>query len=120
MKKIVIAEDDVLLLKFYIKKLEQQGYELISFKSGAGVFDEVKTEKPDLIILDLIMPEKDGFDVLEELNQNAETKKIKTIIISNLGQDSDVKKVIQLGANRHIFKGDFSLADIPEIIAKES
>lgn len=111
-KKILLAEDDKFLIRAYKDSLERAGFEVILALNGTEAMRKIKAKKPDLILLDLVMPEKDGFEILEELRIDHELKKIPVLILSNLGQDSDVKKGKELGAVDYLIKADFSMKDV--------
>lgn len=118
MKKILVAEDDLFLSRIYKKKLTDIGYEILLFESGVDVSKTAGEEKPNLIILDLIMPNKDGFTVLEELSRNPDSSKIPKLIISNLGQDEDIQRAKKLGATFYMIKSDFSFNEVASQIKK--
>jgi len=117
-KKILIIEDDKFLNKLYGDKLLREGFLVSSAVSGEEGLQRVKAEKPDLVILDLILPQKNGFDVLSELKLNPETKNIPVIILTNLGQESDQKLGLELGAVEYLVKTDFSIMKLGEIVRK--
>jgi CheY-like chemotaxis protein len=106
MKKILVAEDDKFLANAYRIKLEKEGYEISIARDGQEALDRLKSFKPDLILLDLIMPVKDGFTVLEEIRNNDAFKKIPIVITSNLEQKEDLDKVRSLGAVDYMVKSD--------------
>lgn len=112
MKKILIVEDDRFLLNAYKYKLERSGFEVITALDGEEALKVLKNDLPDLIILDLIMPNKDGFEVLEEIKKDLNLKKIPVIVCSNLGQPEDIKKAKELGASDYFIKSDLSLEEI--------
>lgn len=118
--KILIAEDDKFLSNAYRVKLEKEGFETKLVGSGYELLDALKVYSPDLIILDLVMPNKDGFESLKEIKQNQEWKKIPIIIVSNLGQKGDVDQGIRLGAAGYFVKTDsqFKLANLVEEIKR--
>lgn len=109
--KILIIEDDVFFRKFYTEKLLEQGYTVNAASNGEEGLTLARNMLPDLIILDLIMPKKDGFDVLEERALDDTLKNIPVLVFSTLNQDDDVKKALQLGATGYVNKGllDFNL-----------
>lgn len=115
MKKILVAEDDVFLSKVYKSKLSKIGYEVVPFVNGYGVSKVAKEKKPDLIVLDLVMPEKDGFEVLTELQEEGITD-IPILVLSNLGQKTDIEKATELGADYYMIKSNFSFKQISEKI----
>lgn len=116
MKKIFIAEDDKFLASAYRLKLTKTGFEVQIVGDGQELLDLLKTAIPDLIILDIIMPVKDGFVTLQELRSNISWRNIPVIVASNLGQKEDVDKAMSLGANDFIVKSDLSLQGVIEKI----
>ena len=112
MKKILVAEDDTFLANAYRVKLTKEGFDVAIARDGDEFLKALPTFLPDLIILDLIMPVKDGFAVLSELKQHEEWKKIPVIVASNLGQKEDIDKAMALGATDFIIKSDLSLSDL--------
>ncbi|MEK7568920.1 MAG: response regulator [Patescibacteria group bacterium] len=103
-KKILIVEDDEDISRIYDIKFSHEGYDTILAKSGEEVLEKILNERPDLIMLDLMLPKKDGFMVIEEIKKNQEVKNTPILVISNLGQKSDEDRVIALGANGYIVK----------------
>ncbi len=114
-KKILIAEDDKFLTKLLSLRLEKSDFEIISSFDGEEAIEKIKKENPDLIILDLILPKKDGFEVLEEMKKIGK-EKIPVIVLSNLGQDLDVEKALSLGAKDYIVKTEIPLSQAIEKI----
>ncbi|MBT4384383.1 response regulator [Candidatus Peregrinibacteria bacterium] len=112
MGKILIAEDDKFLGQIYEVKLTKEGYEIIRAVNGEEAVAKALSEKPSLILLDLVMPKKDGFAVLTEIKANPETQNIPVIIMSNLGQESDKKKGLELGAVDYLVKANLSIEDM--------
>lgn len=105
--KILIAEDDTFFQKFYSSQLTQKGFDVDVAENGAIALEKLKKSKPDIIILDLIMPEKDGFEVLDSLKKDANLSKIPVLVFSTLGQDKDVELALKKGAKAHINKSFF-------------
>ncbi len=112
MSKILIAEDDKFLSSAYRVKLAKEGFEVKIAENGTDLLEQLKTYTPDLIILDLVMPNKDGFEVLKEIKANDKWKMIPVIIASNLGQKDDIDQGLALGANDYIVKTDLSLSGL--------
>lgn len=110
--KILLAEDDEFIVCAYKEYLRQNGFEVIVASDGAETIDKIKAEKPDLVLLDLIMPVKNGFEVLEEIRKEKEADAIPIIVLSNLGQKSDIKQCRDLGANDYLVKTDTNLKKI--------
>jgi len=117
-KRILIIEDDKFLLKLYSDKLKREGFEVSMAISGEEGLGKVEREKPDLVLLDIILPQKNGFDILGEIKLNKETKNIPVIILTNLGQESDIKIGLDLGAADYLVKTDFSINKLPELVRK--
>lgn len=114
--KILIIEDDKFLLKLYSDKLRHEGFEVFVSLTGEEGLNKILTEKPDLVILDLILPGKNGFEVLSEIKLNRKTKNIPVIILTNLGQESDIKRGLELGAAAYLVKTEFSMNQLAEIV----
>jgi len=113
--KIALVEDEKFLLGAMRDKLEREGFDVKTATNGEIGLEVIKKEKPALVLLDLIMPVKSGFEVLEEIQKDSELKKIPIIILSNLGQESDIEKGKELGAVDFLVKADFKMK---EVIAK--
>ncbi|MCK5592381.1 MAG: response regulator [Candidatus Pacebacteria bacterium] len=114
LKKILLAEDDQFISRAYKDGLERVGFEIIIALEGFTAIEKVKTEKPDIVLLDLMMPEKNGFEVLEEIRAGENSKDTPVIILSNLGQASDVEKGKELGATDYLIKSNFSMKEVIE------
>ncbi len=117
--KILIVEEDKFLIKLYSQKLKRENFEVVTAISGEEGLHKALTEDPDLIILDLILPYKSGFEVLSEIKINSKTKNIPVIILSNLGQESDIERAKELGAAAYLVKPDFSVTRLSEIVKEE-
>lgn len=112
MKKILIGEDDKFLSSAYRLKFTKVGFEIQIASDGDEVLKLLQTFTPDLILLDLVMPIKDGFAALEEIRANESYKSIPVLVASNLGQKEDVDKAMSMGANDFVVKSDMSLDDL--------
>ena len=110
--KILIVEDDEFFIQAYVTKFAQEGLVVEVATDGAMAIQKVKAISPNLIILDLMIPVKDVFLVLEELQGNPLTKNIPIIISSNLDQDASVKRGISLGAKDYFVKANISLEEL--------
>lgn len=117
-EKVLLVEDDLALLKIYSNKLRINNFNVLMATTGDEALRMAMTEKPAIILLDVILPEKDGFMVLEELKKQAPTKNIPVIILSNLGQASDIERGKKLGAKDYLVKSDVSLVDLVEKVKK--
>lgn len=117
-KKIFLIEDEKILAEMYQTKFEHEGFQVLTLDNGAGALEVAKKEKPALILLDIILPKTDGFSVLEQLKKDDETKKIPVVMLTNLGQDEDIKKGKRLGADDYIVKANSTPALVVERVKK--
>ncbi|MEK7517113.1 MAG: response regulator [Patescibacteria group bacterium] len=118
MKKILVVEDDNYLANAYRVKLSKAGLEVKNAFDGNEALGILQTYTPDIILLDIVMPKKDGFATLQDLKTNEQFKNIPVIIASNLGQKEDFDKAMKLGAMGFFVKTDFSLNNLIEKINK--
>ena len=114
-----MIEEDRFLRKIYRDKLSRLGFEFLEATNGEEGLNKVIYEKPDLVILDLMLPKKNGFDVLIDIKNNKNTQKIPVIILSNLGQESDIKRSFDLGAASYLVKTDVSLSGVVEEVKEQ-
>lgn len=110
--KILVVEDDFFLIKVMQTKLINEGYQVEIAADGVLALEALKRFMPDLILLDLVMPRKDGFEVLEEMSKDKKLSKIPVIVLSNLGQDSDVERVKVYGVKDYLVKSDISIDSV--------
>ena len=115
-QKIVLIEDDEILSKVLSVELTDAGFKVTQSFDGEAGLSLVRSDKPDLVLLDLILPKKHGFVVLEELKKSPDTKAIPVIILTLLGEDEDIKKGLRLGANDYLVKSSHAVAEIVEKI----
>ena len=115
-KKILIIEDDQFIRELISQKLLKEGYDVFESVDGETGIELSKKEKPDLILLDLILPGIDGFKVLAEIKSEAETKEIPVIILSNLGQKDDIERGVKMGAKDYLIKAHFTPTEIVDKI----
>lgn len=106
--KILIVEDEVFLLDMYKMKFEEEGYEVITAVDGTIGLELAKTTKPDLVLLDIVMPGLSGFEVLKALRADKKYKSLSILIFSNLGQKEEVDRGLTLGADGYIVKSDLT------------
>jgi DNA-binding response OmpR family regulator len=118
MKKILFIEDESALQKTFRDILEKEGYQMISALDGESGLRLAKSEKPDLILLDLILPRKDGFEVLKELKEDETTKGIPVIVLTNLEDIQSIEKAIELGATTYLVKAQYSLEEVIQKVKK--
>ena len=115
-KTILIIEDDRFLRELITRKLTQEDFNVSEAVDGEEGIKKLKKEKPDLVLLDLILPGIDGFEVLSQAKKDPEISSIPIIILSNLGQKDDVEKGMKLGANGYLIKAHFAPGEIIEKI----
>jgi DNA-binding response OmpR family regulator len=113
-KKILIVEDDRFLRELMSKKLSQENFVVVEAVDGTEGLQKAKEEKPDLILLDLILPGMDGFEVLTRLKQEPNLSSIPVLILSNLGQKEEVERGLKLGAVDYLIKAHFTPSEIIE------
>jgi CheY-like chemotaxis protein len=111
-RRILLAEDDRFLRKAAEAALRQHGYSVVIAVDGEDALHRARTERPDLILLDLIMPKLQGFEVLHALKADSATATIPVVVLSNLGQDADVQEALALGAAAYFVKANLSLHDL--------
>lgn len=119
MKKILIIEDEEVLLSLLQEKLVQEGYSVIVATDGVEGLDKMKNEEPDLILLDIVMPKMGGFEVLEIMNKDQGLKKIPVIIISNSGQPVELSRAEELGVKDWLVKADFNPQQVLDKVKKQ-
>ncbi|KKQ58820.1 MAG: Two component transcriptional regulator, winged helix family [Parcubacteria group bacterium GW2011_GWC1_38_17] len=110
--KIVLVEDDQFLSKILILRLVEEGFDVVLADNGQDAAGVIKKENPNIVLLDLLLPKKNGFEVLEEIKLDAKINQIPVIILSNLGQQTDINKGLKLGATDYLVKANFGIKDI--------
>ncbi|MFA6594530.1 MAG: response regulator [Candidatus Buchananbacteria bacterium] len=116
--KVLLVEDDTMIVDMYKLRLEEEGYEVTVTDRGSQAIELAKGEKPNIILLDIILPEVDGFTVLSSLKSETAVKNIPVIIMTNLGQESDQEKGQRLGAEEYFVKAQHTPADVINVIKK--
>ena len=119
--KVLIVEDDSFLREICAKKLAREGFSVYEAIDGEEALKILEKNIPDIILLDIILPAIDGFDVLKKIrsNKNFKISKIPVIMLSNLGQEDDINKAMALGASNYLIKAHFTTAEIVKKIKKE-
>jgi len=113
-KKILIVEDYRFLREAIGKKLREDGFDVSEAVDGEEGLKKTKEEKPDLVLLDLVLPGIDGFDVLAKIKEDATLNDVKVIVLSNLGQKEEIERGMSLGANDYLVKANFTPREISE------
>ena len=117
-KLIAIIEDDEVLLKLLKEQLEKAGYEVITAIDGVKGLELVRSKKPDLLLLDIIIPRKDGFQVLSELKKENIIPALPVVVVSNSGQPVEIDRAINLGVRDYLIKLNFNPYEVLEKIKK--
>ena len=112
MKTVLFVEDEAALQKTFGKILEEEGFKVISALDGDVGLKLAKLKKPDLILLDLILPKQNGFDVLKAIKEDEEIKDIPIIVLTNLETMDNVDRAIELGATTYLVKANYSLKEV--------
>lgn len=112
---ILLVEDDTFLAGMYVTKLELEGFRVVLASDGEQAVMLAKKEIPNLMLLDIVLPKKSGFEVLKEVKAHAETKQVPVILLTNLGQKEDVQRGLKLGAVDYLIKAHFMPS---EVVAK--
>ena len=112
--KILLVEDDKMLADMYITKFSKEGLQVMRAEDGAEGLEKAKAEKPDLVLLDIIMPKLDGFAVLKEIKKEPGLENTHILLLTNLGQSEDVEKGRELGADDYFIKANHTPAEIVE------
>jgi len=118
MKKILFIEDEAAIHKTFSDALSKEDYEITSALDGEIGLRLAKEKKPDLILLDLVLPKMNGFEVLSALKADEATKAIPVIVLTNLEQMEDIQKAIDLGARTYLVKANYDLAEVVDMVKK--
>ena len=118
MPKILIVEDDPFLAEMYSTKINQEGFEVESAGDGKEAVEKARSTNPDVILLDIVLPKMDGFEVLQKIKKDPTLQHIKVIVLTNLGQKEEVEKGIELGADDYIVKAHFTPTEVVNKVKK--
>ncbi len=110
--KVLVIEDERMLTEMYATKFLMEGFEVDKAFDGAEGLQKARTAKADIILLDIIMPKLDGFAVLKEIKKDAQLNQTPVLLLTNLGQDDDIKKGKELGADDYFVKSNHTPADV--------
>ncbi len=116
--KLLIVEDDEFLVDLLLEGFSDQKIEIEVAYDGEKALEKVKEVKPDLILLDILLPKIDGFEVLKRLKEDKSTAKIPVVILSNLGQKEEIQRGYKLGAVDFLVKASFSLEEVVKKVKK--
>lgn len=115
---ILLVEDDPFLLSMYNTKFEMEGFKVVTASDGFQAMKMAEKENPDIILLDILLPKKDGFEVLKELKEDEKLKKIPVILLTNLSQKDEIDKGLASGAVDFLIKAHFMPSEVVEKIKK--
>ena len=119
MKKVLIVEDEELIGNLLEKKLRQEGYYASVAIDGEAALKQIREEKPDIVLLDIVLPRLNGFEVLSELKEDEVLQKIPIIIISNSGQPAEIEKAKELGVRDWLVKTEFDPQEVLEKVQRQ-
>lgn len=111
-RKILVVEDDKFLRELFVRKMFNEGFDVESAVDAEQAFDVLRTKKPEIILLDLILPGVDGFEILAQIKKDENLKDIPVMVISNLGQKEDIDRAMGLGASDFLIKANYTLDEI--------
>lgn len=118
MKHILLVEDDPFLIDIYATKLKEAGFFVEVVEEGDRVLPKIREKKPDLLLLDIVLPHQDGWEIIKQIKENGDTKNLKVMILSNLGQKNEVEKGLKLGAIKYLIKAHYTPTEIVDEIKK--
>ena len=119
MKKILLVEDEEIMISLLQKKLTKEGYEISVARDGEEGLKAMREVRPDLVLLDIIMPKMGGFEVMEEMGKDKNLKDIPVIVISNSGQPVEIDKAQRLGAKDWLIKTEFDPQEVLNKVVKQ-
>lgn len=112
--KIVLVEDDLFMSGILTRHLIGEGFAVVLMADGDQAFDHIAVERPDIVLLDIVLPGRSGFDILQKLKQVESTKSIPVLILSNLGSKEEIQRGIDLGAEGYLIKANSTIEEITE------
>lgn len=118
MKTILLVEDDPFLIDIYSTKLKESGFSVEVVSSGGEVLSRLAEKKPDLVLLDIVLPEVDGWDILKKIKSDPKMQDMRVFILSNLGQKEEVEKGLELGATKYLIKARYTPSEVVDEIKK--
>ncbi len=113
-EKILLIEDDSFLLSMYSTKFEMEGFEVMIAKDGEEGLDAILNQKPDLVLLDILLPKMNGFDLLEKLKEKNLINKIPILLLTNLSHRDEIKKALDMGVKDCLVKAHFMPSEVVE------
>ncbi len=116
-KKILFVEDDEGFFNIFSVPLKMKGYDVVHVSDGSLAVEKIITEKPDLVLLDIVLPGTSGLDILKELRERDETKEVVVIMLTNFGNDDNVSKAMEYGSDDYLMKYNIVPSELPDKIA---
>jgi len=116
--KVLLVEDDPMIIDMYKMRLEEEGYDVLLTDKGSEAIELAEKEKPSIILLDIILPEIDGFSILQTLKSKIKTKNLPVLLLTNLGQETDQEKGTQMGAAGYFIKSQHTPCDVIVAVKK--
>ena len=117
-KRILLVEDDPFLVDVYTKKLQQAGFDIINVNNGELALKAIEGTHFDLVLLDIVVPDIDGWEILKQIKSPETQNQPKVIVFSNLGQKSEVEKGLKLGADKYLIKANYTPSEVVEEVRK--
>lgn len=118
MKKMLLVEDDPLLIDIYTTKFKERGFDIVVVDQGKNVLEAIREEKPDIVMLDIVLPHQDGWSILSKIKEDKDLKSTKVVVLSNLGQKEEVEKGLKLGAAQYLIKAHYTPSQVVQEIEK--
>ena len=118
MKTILLVEDDPFLTDIYTTKLKEEGFSVVVATDGEDCLRKVKEGTPDLLLLDIVLPSIDGWEILRKIKKDDKLNNLKVVILSNLGQKGEVEKGLKLGALKYLIKAHYTPSEVIDKIKK--
>lgn len=116
-KKILFIEDDEGFYNIFSVPLKMKGYDIVRVSEGNSAVEKIITEKPDLVLLDIVLPGISGIDILKELREREETQSVVVIMLTNFGSDENISRAMEYGANDYLMKYNIVPSELPDKIA---
>lgn len=118
MKSILLVEDDPFLVEIYITKLKEEGFAVESVADGEECINKLEEKIPDLMLLDVVLPSVDGWEILRKVKKDERFKNMKVFVLSNLGQKEEIAKGMSLGADKFLIKSHYTPSEVIEEVKK--
>ena len=118
MKQILLIEDDPFLVEIYTTKLKKAGFQVVVAGDGDEGLRKMKEKTPDLLLLDIVLPSLNGWEILRNIKKNPKLSNVKVVILSNLGERDEIEKGLKLGAVRYLVKAHYTPSEVVEEIKK--